>query len=104
MPNLSAERWKDKPLLDISSYARRGPGRLDHLTSSEIAPIERTVQRVPKAMVKVLPKDSNKLSSVARHLNYIGRKGDLELETDDGERIRGKDAGQELVEDWDVRR
>jgi hypothetical protein len=64
--------------------------------------IERTVQRVPEVMVKVLPKDSNKVSSVARHLNYIGRKGDLELETDDGERIQSKDAGQELVKDWDL--
>ena len=53
-------------------------------------------------MVKVLPKDSNHLRSVARHLNYIGRYGKLELETDDGERIQGKDAGQRLLEDWDL--
>jgi hypothetical protein len=102
MPNMRIEQWKDKPLLDIASYARRGPGRRDHLTASEIALIERTVHRVPEAMVKVLPKDSNRISSVARHLNYIGRKGDLELETDDGERLRGKDAGLQLVEDWDL--
>jgi Relaxase/Mobilisation nuclease domain len=53
-------------------------------------------------MVKVLSKDSNNLRSVARHLNYIGRRGDLELETDDGQRAQGKDAGQQLVEDWDL--
>ena len=102
MPNLSVDRWKDRPLLDIANYARRGPGRRDRLTSSEIALIERTVRRVPEVMVKVLPKDSNRVSSVARHLNYIGRKGDLELETDDGERFQSTDAGQELVEDWDL--
>jgi len=53
-------------------------------------------------MVKVLSKDSNNLRSVARHLNYIGRRGELELETDDGERVQGKHAGQQLVDDWDL--
>jgi MobA/VirD2-like, nuclease domain len=50
----------------------------------------------------VLPKDSNSLRSVGRHLDYIGRYGKLELETDDGERVQGKDAGQRLLEDWDL--
>jgi hypothetical protein len=53
-------------------------------------------------MVKVLSKDSNNLRSVARHLNYIGRRGQLELETDDGERVQGRHAGQRLVETWDL--
>ncbi len=53
-------------------------------------------------MVKVLPKDSNNLRSVSRHLSYIGRDGSLELETDDGERVRGKDASQRLLDDWDL--
>jgi Relaxase/Mobilisation nuclease domain len=60
------------------------------------------VRRVPEVMVKVLPKDSNNLRSVGRHLDYIGRYGKLELETDDGERVQGKDAGQQLLEDWDL--
>jgi len=53
-------------------------------------------------MVKVLSKDSNNLRSVARHLNYIGRYGELDLETDDGEHIQGRRAGQALVADWDL--
>jgi len=53
-------------------------------------------------MVKVLSKDSNNLRSVARHLNYIGRGGRLELETDDGEHVQGRHAGQGLVEAWDL--
>jgi hypothetical protein len=53
-------------------------------------------------MVKVLSKDSNNLRSVARHLNYIGRRGQLELETDDGEHVHGRHAGQRLVEAWDL--
>jgi hypothetical protein len=72
------------------------------LSPEELAHIGRTAGRTPEVMVKVLSKDSNNLRSVARHLNYIGRRGELELETDDGQRAQGKDAGQQLVEDWDL--
>jgi hypothetical protein len=72
------------------------------LSSEELALIGRTVRRTPEVMVKVLTKDSNSLRSVARHLNYIGRRGELELETDDGGRLQDRDAGRRLVEDWDL--
>lgn len=91
-----------RPLLDIVSHGRGGPKGSIRLSTDQIAAIGRTVRRVPEVMVKVLPKDSNNLRSVARHLDYIGRRGKLELETDDGERIQGKDAGQRLLEDWDL--
>jgi hypothetical protein len=93
---------RDHPLLDIVSYGRGGPKGSIGLSADQIAVIDRTVRRVPETMVKVLPKDSNNLRSVARHLNYIGRYGKLELETDDGERVQGKDAGRRLLEDWDL--
>lgn len=93
---------RNRPLLDIVSHGRGGPKGSTRLSADQVAAIDRTVRRVPEAMVKVLPKDSNNLRSVARHLNYIGRYGKLELETDDGERIQGKDAGQRLLEDWDL--
>src|SRR5438876_5929679 len=93
---------RNRPLLDIVSHGRGGPKGSIGLSSDQIAAIDRTVRRVPEVMVKVLPKDSNNLRSVDRHLNYIGRYGKLELETDDGERVQGKDAGQRLLEDWDL--
>src|SRR5947207_8110648 len=93
---------RNRPLLDIVSHGRGGPKGSIRLSADQVAAIDRTVRRVPEAMVKVLPKDSNNLRSVARHLNYIGRYGKLDLETDDGERIQGKDAGQRLLEDWDL--
>ncbi|HEY6925698.1 MAG TPA: relaxase/mobilization nuclease domain-containing protein [Steroidobacteraceae bacterium] len=93
---------RNRPLLDIASYGRGGPGGSLNLSADQIAAIDRTVRRVAEVMVKVLPKDSNNLRSVARHFNYIGRYGKLELETDDVERIQGKDAGQRLLEDWDL--
>ena len=53
-------------------------------------------------MVKVLSKDSNNLRSVVRHLNYIGHRGELELEADDGTRLQQRDVGNRLVQDWDL--
>jgi hypothetical protein len=92
-----------EPLLDIVSYGRGGPeGSGGRLTPAQVDHIRRTVQRVPEAVVKVLPRDSNDLNSAGRHLNYIGRYGKLELETDDGERLQGKGIGKTLLEDWDV--
>jgi hypothetical protein len=102
MPNLTLSGLRDQPLLDVASYARRGPGRRDRLTTAELALIGRTVRRTPEVMVKVLTKDSNNLRSVARHLNYIGRYGELGLETDDGAHVQGRRAGQDLLTDWDL--
>ena len=83
------------------SYGRNGPGLRDRLSASQIQQIGRTVGRTPEVMVKVLPKGATTLSAVRRHLDYIDRKGELELETDDGN-LRGRDVGQDLVEDWDL--
>jgi hypothetical protein len=52
-------------------------------------------------VVKVLPKDANDLKAARRHLNYVGRYGRLELETDDGDRLQGR-IGKALLEDWDL--
>jgi len=86
-------------LFDLLSYARRGPGRRDHLSPGEIQQVARTVRRTPEVMVKVLPKPASTLKAVRKHLAYIGRKGELDLETDDGERLRD---GHDLPEDWDL--
>jgi len=49
----------------------------------------------------VLPRDSNDLKAVGKHLDYIGRYGKLELETDDGEHMGGR-RGNGLLDDWDL--
>jgi len=51
-------------------------------------------------MVKVLSKGGQDAKAVRRHLDYLSRRGELELETDDGERIAGKNAQKHLLEDW----
>jgi hypothetical protein len=53
-------------------------------------------------MVKVLTHGGQDLKSVQRHLTYLNRKGELEIETDEGERIAGKGVEKELLEDWDL--
>jgi hypothetical protein len=91
-----------RALLDLASYARRGPGRRDRLSPAEVQQIARTVSRTPEVMVKVLSGGGQDLGAVRRHLAYLGRAGDLELETDDGERLQGKGTEKALLEDWDL--
>jgi hypothetical protein len=92
----------NEAMFDLVSIARRGPGRRDRLSPSEIAQIARTSQRVPEAMVKVLSKGATTSRAVKKHLDYIGRYGEVELETDDGTRLHGDAVGAKLTEDWDL--
>jgi hypothetical protein len=92
------------PLLDIASYARRGPGHRDRLSPAEVQQIARTVRRTPEVMVKVLSRGGQDLGAVRRHLDYLRLRGDgeLELETDDGQRLSGEGGSKDLLEDWDL--
>lgn len=90
-----------RPLLDIESHGRRGPGQIDRLSPAQIELIARTVRRVPEVMVKVSGGGTS-AKAVAAHFRYIDRRGELEIETDDGERVRGKGVEQPLIEDWDL--
>ena len=92
----------DDPLFDLLNFARPGLGRRDHLTPTQVQQIARTVSRVPEVMVKVLAQGASDPGAVCRHLDYIGRKGDLDLETDDGVTLRGAHVGKGLIEDWDL--
>src|SRR5882762_5988809 len=91
-----------KPLFDIASYARRGPGRRDHLSQDEIELISRTVSRTAEVMVKVLTRGGQDLKAVGRHLAYLNLDGEVEIETDDGQQLSGKGVEKELLEDWDL--
>jgi hypothetical protein len=51
-------------------------------------------------MIKMLNQGGRDLGSVARHFQYLDRGGELEIETDDGEPLKGKGAALELIEDW----
>ena len=95
-------RIAGEPLLDLVSHGRGGShGAVGRLTPAQVEQIRRTVRRVPEVVVKVLPRGSNSLKAAGKHLDYIGRYGDLELETDDGERLQGR-VGRALLEEWDL--
>ncbi len=102
MPAFRIEPFAGRPLFDIGSFGRAGPGRRDRLSPAEIACISRTVGRSPEVMVKVLAGNSSGLSSVAGHFGYIGRDGKLDIETDDGERVSGTRIGRTLIDRWNL--
>lgn len=87
---------------DLASHARRGPGQRDRLSPAELQQIARTVQRTPQVMVKVLSNGAGDLTAVRKHVDYIGRKGKLDLETDDGQRLKGGEVSMDLLDDWDL--
>ena len=89
------------PALDLVSYGRRGAGRPESFTHDQIAQIARTVRGAPEVMVKVSG-GANTTEGVAAHFRYIGRRGELEIETDDGELLVGKEVGAKLIDDWDL--
>src|ERR1700734_743669 len=102
MPKRTFRIREGEPLLDIASYGRRGPRETSgSLTLAELQQIRRTVRRTPEVVVKVLPRASNDLKAVGKHIDYIGRKGELDLETDDGEQMSGRN-GKDLLDDWDL--
>jgi predicted transcriptional regulator len=102
MPRRLIDVGGGRPLLDIASYARRGPGRRDQLSRDEIELITRTVRRTPEVVVKVLSRGGQDLKGVGRHLAYLNRDGDVDIETDDGQRLSGKAVEKDLLEDWDL--
>jgi hypothetical protein len=100
MPKKLLDTGSARPFLDIARYARRGPGQRDRLSHEEIPLVARTVRRAPEVMVKVLSRGEQDIKAVGQHFAYLGRKGDLAVETDDAQELRGKGAEADLLKDW----
>jgi len=90
MPRRLVDLREQAPLLDIVSYGRRSPGTRPTFSSAERDHIGRTVRGVPEVMIKVSG-GGKSAGAVAAHFWYIDRKGELDIETDDGDRctVRG---------------
>ena len=91
-----------EPFFDPVSYGRALAERERPLSIGQIRLITRTVGRTPEVMVKVVNKGSSSLAGVGGHVGYIGRQGEVALETDDGEILQGQEAGKTLLEDWNL--
>jgi hypothetical protein len=87
-----------RPLLDIFSAGRAGTQSRLHFSRAQIEQIARTVRRTPEVMVKVTGGGASS-GAVSAHFGYISRHGELEIETDEGERIP-KESQKEFLEDW----
>jgi hypothetical protein len=87
-----------RPLLDIFSAGRAGAQSRLHFSRAQIEQIARTVRQTPEVMVKVTGGGASS-GAVSAHFGYISRHGELEIETDEGERIP-KEAQKEFLEDW----
>ena len=86
------------PFVDLVSHGRAASRVSRGFTQAYIQQIRRTVSRVPEVMVKVTG-GGRKVHAVAEHLSYISHHGELELETDEGQRVP-KAGHKELLEDW----
>ena len=87
-----------EPLLNIVSYGRGGPRSLTREQREQIA---RTTGRVPEVMVKVSG-GARTLAGVERHMDYVGRKGQLSMESDTGERLGPRGFEADLIRDWNL--
>jgi hypothetical protein len=69
---------------------------------AHIKQITCTVGRTSEVMLKVVNKGSSSPAGVGRHVGYIGSKGEVELETDDGEILQGEHFGNALLDEWNL--
>ena len=100
MPKSLLSAFEGRPLLDIRSLGRQGPGRRDHITHADMATMRRTLNRDPEVMVKVISKGAQDLHALEAHLKYIGREGEVDLLDDQGQSTRDPDARKQHIADW----
>ncbi len=87
--------------LDLVSYGRRGRHAALQFSPAQLEQIGRTVSGVPEVMVKVSG-GGKSADAVQAHFAYIDRHGQLEVHTDDGEKLQGKEVADDLVDDWNL--
>lgn len=87
--------------LDLVNYGRRGRHTPLQFTLAQLEQIGRTVSGVPEVMVKVSG-GGKSADAVQAHFAYIDRHGQLDVLTDEGERLQGKNVADYLVDDWNL--
>ena len=87
--------------LDLVSYGRRGRHTPLQFTAAQLEQIGRTVSGVPEVMVKVSG-GGKSADAVQAHFAYIDRHGKLEVHTNEGEKLQGKEVAGYLVDDWNL--
>lgn len=95
-------RIAEELAFNFRAYGRIGHGNRMHLTPAQARMVARTAARTPEVVVKVLSGGASNAKAVMRHLEYVGRKGEVDLHTDDGDALKGRDAATQLPEDWNL--
>ena len=91
-----------RPWLDVFSYGRQSPSQSLRFSAEQLEQIARTVQGVPEAFVKV-SRSGRSVGQVKDLIGYLGREGELAIETDAGVSLRGPGVRKFLAEDWDLK-
>jgi hypothetical protein len=88
--------------LELWSQGRKGPSAqplFDPTSPESMAALQRTLNKVPEVMVKVTG-GGRDTGTAHAHIDYIDRQGQLDVHTDEGDLLNGKDVSKFLVEDW----
>lgn len=70
-----------------------------HLRMDAKATLARVVRGTPEVLVKVTGRKKG-AKHLAAHLDYIGRHGDIQIETRDGEQITTKEDAHRIADEW----
>ncbi len=79
-------------------FAKHSPAT-SRARGDALATLARVVRRTPEVLVKVTGRKKG-AKHLAAHLDYIGRHGDIPLETRDGEQIATKEDAQRIADEW----
>ena len=90
---------EDTPYFTPLSLGRKGPGQ--RVTIADVAQISRIVRGAPEVMVKVTGGGSGP-AGVMASLRYVGREGQLPIETDTGDPVLSRAQQRELVKSWNL--
>ncbi|WP_301674147.1 relaxase/mobilization nuclease domain-containing protein [Neisseria blantyrii] len=72
-------------------------------TGTGLTNLRAAALKKPEVMVKIPKrhsKNSKGMKGIRNHADYVSRNGDIPLETQDGEKIQGKKAIKQFLNDW----
>lgn len=92
-----------KEKIQPTKAQRNGRGRKPLKVGTGLTNLKAAALKHPEVMVKI-PKRvsgaSKGMKGVRQHIDYISRNGELQLETQDGEVLKGKKEYNPLTEEW----
>lgn len=101
-PNRVQNRYSGGSRMPAHLAAAMAKGTARRVTPEGVRQhIRATLRRTPQVVVKVTG-GGRGMSHIAAHFSYISRNGELELENERGEKMRGKEALRELRDDWKI--